>query len=60
MTILTKVWKLDNFESHNSLNLSVTNIQGLQTHFFAYESFLELNLPGALALYARSLEDSVD
>ena len=60
MTILTKVWKPDNFESHNLLKLSFTNTQGLQFSLFAYESFLESNSPDTLALYERSLEDSLD
>ena len=38
--ILSKACKPDNFESHISLKLSATNIQGLRSNFDC-ESFLE-------------------
>ena len=34
MAILSKAYKTDNFEFHNSLKLSFTNIQGLRRIFF--------------------------
>ena len=40
MAILSKGCKPDNFESHNSLKLSVTNIRGLRSNFVDCESFL--------------------
>ena len=49
MVILSKTCKPDNFESHNSLNLCVTNIWDLRSNFADWESFLELNSPGILA-----------
>ena len=52
MTILSKVGKSDNFESHNSLKLSFTNIRGLRSNFVDFESFLESNSPAILA-YVR-------
>ena len=39
MAILSKAFKPDNFESHNSL--SFTNIRGLRSHFVDCESFLD-------------------
>ena len=49
MTILSKACKPDNFESHNSLKLSFTNIRGLRLNFVDCESFLESNSPDILA-----------
>ena len=40
MAILSKRCKPDNFESHNSLKLSLTNIVGLHLNFVECESFL--------------------
>ena len=59
MAILSKVCKPDNFESHNSLKLSFTNIQGLRSNFDC-ESFLESNSPDILALCETNLDDSID
>ena len=59
MTI-SKACKPDNFESHNSLKLSFTNIRGLQSNFVDCESFLELNSPDIFALYVTNLDDSID
>ena len=59
MTILTKACKRDNFESHNSLKLSFTNIRGLRSNFVDCESFLESNSPDILALCETNLDDSV-
>ena len=58
MTILSKVCKPDNFESHNSLMLSFTNIPGLHSNFADCESFLESNSPDILALCGTNLDDS--
>ena len=60
MTILSKACKPDNFESHNSLKLSFTNIRGLRSNFVDYESFLESNSPDILALRETNLDDSID
>ena len=43
MAILSKACKPDNFESHNSLKLSFTNIRGLRSNYFVdCESFLDV------------------
>ena len=60
MAILSKACKPDNFESHNSLKLSFTNIQGLCSNFVVCESFLESNTPDILALRETNLDDSID
>ena len=60
MAILSKVCKPDNFESHNSLKLSFTNIRGLRSNFADCESFLESNSPDILALCETNLDDSID
>ena len=60
MAILSKVCKSDNFESHNSLKLSFTNIRGLRSNFVDCESFLESNSPDILALCETNLDDSID
>ena len=60
MAILPKACKPDNFESHNSLKLSFTNIRGLRSNFVDCESFLESNSPDILALYETDLDDSID
>ena len=60
MAILSKACKPDNFESHNSLKLSFTNIQGLHSNFVDCESFLESNSPDILALCEINLDDSID
>ena len=49
MAILSKACKPDNFESHNSLKLSFTNIRGLRSNFVDCESFLESTSPDILA-----------
>ena len=58
--IIKKECKPDNFESHNSLKLSFTNIQGLRLNFVDCESFLESNSPDILALCETNLDDSID
>ena len=60
MTILSKACKPDNFESHNSLKLSFTNIRGFRSNFVDCESFLESNSPDILALCETNLDDSID
>ena len=60
MAILSKACKPDNFESHNSLKLSFTNIQGLRLNFVDCESFLESNSLDILALCEINLDDSID
>ena len=60
MAILSKACKPDNFESHNSLKLSFTNIRGLHSNFVDCESFLESNSPDILVLCDTNLDDSID
>ena len=60
MDILSKGCKPDNFESHNSLKLSFTNIRGLRSNFLDCESFLESNFLDILALCETILDDSID
>ena len=60
MAILSKARKPDNFESHDSLKLSFTNIRGLRSNFVDCESFLESNSPDILALCEANLDDSID
>ena len=58
MAILSKRCKPDNFESHNSLKLSFTNILGLHSNFVDCESFLESNSPDIPTLWETNLDDS--
>ena len=60
MAMLSKGCKPDNFEPHNSLKLSFTNIRGLRSNFVECESFLESNSPDILALCETNLDDSID
>ena len=60
MALLSKGFKPDNFEQHNSLKLSFTNIQGLCSNFVECEYFLESNSPDILALCETNLHNSVD
>ena len=57
--MLSKACKPDNFESHNSLKLSFTNIRGLHSNFIDCESFLESNSPKIIALCEKNLDDSI-
>ena len=59
MAILSKAYKPDNFESHNSLKLSFMNIRHLRSNFVDCESFLESNCPDVLALCETNLGDSI-
>ena len=60
MAILSKACKPDNFELHNSLELSFTNIQGFRSNFVDCESFLESSSPDIFALCETNLGDSFD
>ena len=60
MVILSKACKPHNFESHNSLKLSFTNIRGLRSNFVDCDSFLESNSPDIHALCETNLDDSID
>ena len=60
MAILSKACKPDNFESHNSLKLSFTNIRGLRSNFADCESFLKSKSTDILALCETNLDDSID
>ena len=60
MAILSNVHETDNFESHNSLKLSSTNIPSLRSNFNGCKSFLELDYPEILALCETNLDDSID
>ena len=60
MAILSKGCKIDNFESRNSLKLSLVNIRGLRSNFVDCESFLESNSPDILALCESNLDGSID
>ena len=50
MAILSEGCKPDNFESHNSLKLTFTNVRGLCSSFVECESFFESKSPKILAL----------
>ena len=60
MAILFKACKPDNFESHNSLKLSFTNIRGPRSNFVDCEYFLESNFRDILALCETNLDASID
>ena len=60
MAILSKACKPDDFESHNSLKLSFTNIWGFRSNFVGCQSFLESNSPDILALCETNLDELID
>ena len=60
MAILSKACKPDNFETHNSLKLSFTNIRGLRANFVYCEYFLGSSSPDILALCETNLDESID
>ena len=60
MAVLSKTCKSDNFESHNSLKLSFTNIRGVNSNFVNCESFFQPNSPEILALFETNLDDAID
>ena len=55
LVVLSKACKPDNFESHNCLKLSFTNIQCLDSNFVDCESS-----PDILALCETNLDGSID
>ena len=59
MTLLSTRCKPD-FELHNSLKLSFTNIRDLLSSFVECGSFLESNSPDILALCETNLVDPID
>ena len=60
MAVLSKGCKPNNFQSHNSLKLSFTNIRGLCSNFVECESFLQSNSDENLALCETNLGNSSD
>ena len=60
MSILSKGCRPNNFEPHNFLQLSFTNIWGLHSNFLECESFFESNSPDILALCETDLDDPGD
>ena len=60
MAILSKWCKPNNFEPHNSLKLSFTNIWDLISNFVECESFLEENSPDILVQCETNLDDTTD
>ena len=60
MAILSKACKPDNFESHNSLELSFTNIWGLCSNFVDCEFYFGSNSPDILTLCETILDDLID
>ena len=60
MSLLSKVFKPDNFESHNSLKLGFMNIWGLSSNFVVCESFLKSNSLDILVLCETNLDDTID
>ena len=58
MAILSKGCK--NFEPHNSLKLSFTNISDLRSNFAECEFFFESNSPDILALCEAKFDDSIN
>ena len=44
LTIVSKLFKSDSLESHNSLKLSFINIRGLRFNFVGCESFLVVSV----------------
>ena len=57
--VISKVRKPDNFESPNSLKLSLTNIRGLRSNFIGCGSFLQSDSPDILGQCETNLEDSI-
>ena len=60
MAILSKGRNADNFESHNSLKFTFTNIRGVRSNFVEREYFLESNSSDILALCETNLDESID
>ena len=57
---MSKACKPDNFELHNSLELSFTNIRGFRSNSVDWESFLESNSPHIVALCETNVDSSID
>ena len=59
---ISKAWKPDNFESHNSLKLSFTNIRILLILNLSLNQTLRLKLvfPAQVCLCETNLDDSID
>ena len=60
MAILSEACKPDNFELHNSLELSFTNIWGLCLNFVDCEFYFQSNSPDILTLCETILDDLID
>ena len=60
MAFISKGHKSDNFEKHNSLKFSFTNIRGLRSNFIGCDFFLESKSPGILCSYKTNLQDSIE
>ena len=60
MAILSRACKPDNFESHNSLKLSFTNIWGLCSNFVDCEFFFKSDSPDIPVLCEATLDNSID
>ena len=58
MAIVSKACKPDNFQLHNSVKLSFTNIQGLRSNFVNLS--LNKTLLTFLLCVRKNLEDSID
>ena len=59
MAILLTGQQSDNFESLNSLKLSLTNIWGLCSKNVSFDPFLKPNSPDILALCGANVDDSI-
>ena len=57
---VSKTCKPDNFELHNSLKLSFSNILVFRSNFVDCESFLQSKSSYILALCEKNLDDSID
>ena len=60
MAILSKACKPDNFELHNYLKLSFTNIWGHCFSSVDFKSFFTSNSPDILGLCETNLDDRID
>ena len=60
MATISKVHKPYNLESHKSLKLSFTNIQGNRPKFVDCQLLLEANSPDIFALCETNMKGSID
>ena len=60
MAILSKGCKPNNFESHNSLKFSFTDVWSHCFIFVDWESFLKLDSPNTLPICKANLDDSIN